>query len=189
VRGGCAFRAVGGGLRLGVALDDVRLHVVPVPPCSSSPTVAGCRLGEILLHVLGPKYERRQRPRNSQRFRIGKSRGNLAMTPDVAGVISLNRFMAPVDDNVTANSTLTKILRSCWTRPVGWRARCGRGVTPHQHWRRRVGRIDHHDRCSSYDTHVSSSSYDTLYTHMLVCIMTGVYECWCSSTLHIGWGL
>ncbi len=28
-------------------------------------------------HVLGPKYERRQRPRNSQGFLIGKSRGNL----------------------------------------------------------------------------------------------------------------
>ena len=23
----------------------------------------------------------------------------------------------------------------------------GGGVTPHQHWRRRVGRIEHHDRC------------------------------------------
>jgi hypothetical protein len=55
-------------------------------------------------HVLGPKYERLQRPRNSQGFRIGKSVGNLAMTPDVAGVISLNRFLAPVDDNVTAQS-------------------------------------------------------------------------------------
>ena len=53
VRGGCAFRAVGGGLCLGVALDDVRLHVVPVPPCSSSPTVAGCRLGGILLDAIG----------------------------------------------------------------------------------------------------------------------------------------
>jgi hypothetical protein len=58
-------------------------------------------------HVLGPKYERRQKPRNSQGFRIGKSLGNLAMTPDVAGVISLNRFLAPVDDNVTVNSTVT----------------------------------------------------------------------------------
>ena len=71
-------------------------------------------------HVLGPKYERRKRPRNSQGFRIGKRRGNLARTPDVAGVkigfvsvrtikgrsISLNRFLAPVDDNVTAQSTL-----------------------------------------------------------------------------------
>ena len=55
-------------------------------------------------HVLGPKYERRQRPRNSQGFRIGRSRGNLAMTPDVAVVISLNRFWAPVDDTVTAHS-------------------------------------------------------------------------------------
>jgi len=35
--------------------------------------------------------------------------GNLAMTPDVAGVISLNRFLAPVaDDNVTEQSTVTK---------------------------------------------------------------------------------
>ena len=55
-------------------------------------------------HVLGPKYERRQRPRDSQEFRIGRSRGNLAMTPDVAVVISLNRFWAPVDDTVTAHS-------------------------------------------------------------------------------------
>ncbi len=59
-------------------------------------------------HVLGPKYERLQRPRNSQGFLIGKSLENLAMTPDVAGVISLNWFLAPVDDNVTANSTVTK---------------------------------------------------------------------------------
>ena len=57
-------------------------------------------------HVLGPKYERLQRPRNSQGFRIGKSGGNPARTPDVAGVISLNLFLAPVDDNVTAQSTL-----------------------------------------------------------------------------------
>ena len=45
VRGGGVFRAVGGGLRLGVALVDVRLDVVPLPPRSSSPTVAGCQLG------------------------------------------------------------------------------------------------------------------------------------------------
>jgi hypothetical protein len=43
VRGGGVFRAVGGGLRLGFALVDVRLDVVPLPPRSSSPTVAGCR--------------------------------------------------------------------------------------------------------------------------------------------------
>ena len=43
VRGGCAFRAVGDGLRLGVVLVDVRLDVVPLPPRSSSPTVAGCQ--------------------------------------------------------------------------------------------------------------------------------------------------
>ena len=45
VRGGDSFRAVGDGLRLGVALVDVRLDVVSLPPRSSSPTVAGCRLG------------------------------------------------------------------------------------------------------------------------------------------------
>ena len=32
----------------------------------------------LLPHVLGPKYERRQRPRNSKGFRIGESQGNLS---------------------------------------------------------------------------------------------------------------
>jgi hypothetical protein len=41
---------------------------------------------------------------NSQGFRKGRSRGNLARTPDVAVVISLNRFLATVDDTVTAHS-------------------------------------------------------------------------------------
>jgi hypothetical protein len=45
VRGSGACRAVGGGLRSGAALVDVRLDVVPLPPRSSSPTVEGCRLG------------------------------------------------------------------------------------------------------------------------------------------------
>jgi hypothetical protein len=45
VRGGGACRAVGGGLR---SEADVRLDVVPLPPCSSSPTVAGCRLSGYL---------------------------------------------------------------------------------------------------------------------------------------------
>jgi hypothetical protein len=45
VWGGGACRAVGGGLRSGAALVDVRLDVVPLPPRSSSPTVAGCGLG------------------------------------------------------------------------------------------------------------------------------------------------
>jgi hypothetical protein len=45
VRGVCVFFAVCGGLRLGVPLVDVRLDVVPLPPRSSSPTVAGCLLG------------------------------------------------------------------------------------------------------------------------------------------------
>ena len=53
VRGGWAFRAVGEGLRLGVALVDVRLDVVPLPPRSSSPNAAGCRLGGILLDPIG----------------------------------------------------------------------------------------------------------------------------------------
>jgi hypothetical protein len=48
VRGGGACRAVGGGLRSGAALVDVCLDVVPLPPRSSSPTVAGCRLGGFL---------------------------------------------------------------------------------------------------------------------------------------------
>ena len=45
-----------GGLRRpqkGVALVDVRLDVVPLPPRSSSPTVAGCRLGGYPLDVIG----------------------------------------------------------------------------------------------------------------------------------------
>jgi hypothetical protein len=43
--GVAACRAVGGGLRSGAALVDVRLDVVPLPPRSSSPTAAGCPLG------------------------------------------------------------------------------------------------------------------------------------------------
>jgi hypothetical protein len=45
VRGGFACPAVSGGLSSGAALVDVRLDVVPLPPRSSSPTVAGCLLG------------------------------------------------------------------------------------------------------------------------------------------------
>jgi hypothetical protein len=98
VRGGGACRAVGGGLRSGAALVDVRLDVVPLPPRSSSPTVAGCRLGG---------------------YPVG---------------------------------------RDWWggERVVG-------GVLP----RINIGA----------DVWGESS------------IMTGVYERWCSSTLHIGWGL
>ncbi len=40
-----ACHAVCGGLQSGTALIDVRLDVGPLPPRSSSPTVAGCRLG------------------------------------------------------------------------------------------------------------------------------------------------
>ncbi len=45
VRGCDACRAVGGGLQSEAALIDVRLDVGSLPPCSFSPTVAGCRLG------------------------------------------------------------------------------------------------------------------------------------------------
>ena len=45
--------------------------------------------------------ESRSTPANPL-LRIGRSRGNLARTPDVAVVISLNRFLVPVDDTVTA---------------------------------------------------------------------------------------
>ena len=44
VRGCDACRAFGGGLQSGAALIDVRLDVGPLPPRSSLPTVAGCRL-------------------------------------------------------------------------------------------------------------------------------------------------
>ena len=97
-RQGCgACCVVGGGVRVGVALVDVRLDVVPLPTRSSSQTVAGCRL--------------------------------------------------------------------CWD-PVGrdrWGGELVVGVLP------RIN-ID-------VNVWVESS------------IMTGVYECWCSSALHIGWGL
>ena len=53
VRGCGACRAVSGGLHSGAALIDVRLDVGPLPPRSSSPTVAGCRLGGFLLDVIG----------------------------------------------------------------------------------------------------------------------------------------
>ena len=46
-------------------------------------------------NVLGPKYEWRQRSRSSQGFRKGRSRGNLARTPDVAVVIPLKQVFGP----------------------------------------------------------------------------------------------
>ena len=45
LRGCDACRAVGGGLQSEAALIDVLLDVGSLPPGSSSPTVAGCRLG------------------------------------------------------------------------------------------------------------------------------------------------
>ena len=45
VRGVGVCHAVYGGLCSGDALVDVRLNVVPLPPRSSSQTVAGCLLG------------------------------------------------------------------------------------------------------------------------------------------------
>ena len=54
VRGGIACRAVGGGLQQsGAVLIDVRLDVGPLPPRSSSPTVAGCRWVGFLSDVIG----------------------------------------------------------------------------------------------------------------------------------------
>ena len=53
VRGGGVFHAVGGGLHLGVALVDVRLDVVPLPPSSSSATVRVVGWVGFLLDMIG----------------------------------------------------------------------------------------------------------------------------------------
>ena len=55
MRGCDACRAVGGGLQSEAALIDVRLDVGSLLPRSSSPTVAGCRLGgfSFLSDVIG----------------------------------------------------------------------------------------------------------------------------------------
>ena len=47
-------------------------------------------------------------------------------------------------------------------------AHCGRDVTPHSHWRRRMGRIEHHDRCLSilvlvYFAHRTWCLFDHLF--------------------------
>ena len=59
----------------------------------------------LLPHVLGPKYERRQRPRNSQKSSgqggAGETWHRLARTPDVAVVTPLNNFLGPEGDTVT----------------------------------------------------------------------------------------
>jgi len=47
-------------------------------------------------------------PVTRKEFRIGRSQGNLARTPDVAVVISLNNFLGPVDDTVTTQKCSTK---------------------------------------------------------------------------------
>ena len=47
-------------------------------------------------------------PVTRKEFLIGRSQGNLARTPDVAVVISLNNFPGPVDDTVTAQKCSTK---------------------------------------------------------------------------------
>ena len=52
VRGGCVFRVVCGCLHLGVALVDVSLDVVPLPPRSSSLTVLGCLVGGFPVRLL-----------------------------------------------------------------------------------------------------------------------------------------
>jgi hypothetical protein len=63
----------------------------------------------LLPHVLGPKYERLQRPRNSKGFRIGKSQGNLSndirrgqQSPPWI------RFLGPVGDCGSAKYTLQR---------------------------------------------------------------------------------
>jgi hypothetical protein len=68
---------------------------------------------------------------------------------------------------------------SCWMRLVGWRVMCGRGVTLHQR------------ECVLFIGTQFSILYTNIGSDVWVesSIMTGVYECWCSSTLHIGWGL
>ncbi len=45
-------------------------------------------------------------------FRTGRSRGNLARTPDVAGITPLNNFLGPESDPVTAVTQLPKYQRS-----------------------------------------------------------------------------
>jgi hypothetical protein len=60
-----------------------------------------CQAYKLNHYYKGPVQRSVQMPRNSQEFRIGRSQGNLARTPDVAVVICLNRFLAPVDDTVT----------------------------------------------------------------------------------------
>ena len=47
-------------------------------------------------------------PVTRKEFQIGRSQGNLARTPDVAVVISLNNFLGPVDDTVTSQTCSTK---------------------------------------------------------------------------------
>ena len=53
VRGGGVFHTFGGGLHLGVALVDVRLDVVPLPPRSSSATVRVVGWVGFLLDMIG----------------------------------------------------------------------------------------------------------------------------------------
>ena len=53
VRGGVAYRAVGGGLRSGFALIDVLLDVVPLQPRSSSATVRVVSWVGFLLDMIG----------------------------------------------------------------------------------------------------------------------------------------
>jgi len=47
-------------------------------------------------------------PTPGREFRTGKSQGNLARTPDVAGITPLNNFLGPESDPVTADTQLPK---------------------------------------------------------------------------------
>ena len=53
-------------------------------------------------HVLARSTSDGGGPVTRKEFRIGRSQGNLARTPDVVVVISLKLVYTPVDDNVTA---------------------------------------------------------------------------------------
>ncbi len=57
LRGCNACLAVGGGLQSGAALIGVRLDVGSIPPRSSSLTVTGCRLSDVICGVENVLWE------------------------------------------------------------------------------------------------------------------------------------
>ena len=123
VRGGFACPAVSGGLSSGAALVDVRLDVVPLPPRSSSPTVAGCLLG---------------------------------------------------GDHTGRDWWVESTLREGCLRTTTGVCQC---------W------FSGHFRQVFFNTNTLPRINIGADVWGESSIMTGVYEHWCSSTLHIGWGL